>query len=74
MDWDENICHCGGVAIVNEALGYSRGMCEDCDLTRCDAFPGECPVPRPWPEVVEYFRGMSNEDLQAGIRRRRGGK
>lgn len=37
-------CHCG----EHVRYGYDgnpthhRGMCEDCDLVRCDAYPGEC--------------------------------
>lgn len=48
-------CHCGKPV----AYGYDgnpqhhRGMCEDCDTVRCDAYPGACkardhdPVARP---------------------------
>lgn len=38
----EEPCHCGRPAIVNETLGYSRGMCEDCDAWRCDVWPAGC--------------------------------
>lgn len=37
-------CHCG----EHVRYGYDgnpehhRGMCKDCDLVRCDAYPGEC--------------------------------
>lgn len=49
MSWFEPIrvpeelrCHCGRLTIVNETLGYSRGLCEDCDAWRCDAYPAAC--------------------------------
>ena len=37
-------CHCGDPV----TFGYdgdpthTRGLCEDCDTVRCDAYPGEC--------------------------------
>lgn len=37
-------CHCG----ARPVYGYdgdpthTRGLCEHCDLVRCDAYPGEC--------------------------------
>lgn len=36
-------CHCGRQPIVNETLGYSRGLCGQCDIARCDAYPDDCP-------------------------------
>lgn len=48
---NDDLCHCGRTAIVNETLGYSRGMCSDCDLNRFDAYPGTCPVTHGRPRI-----------------------
>jgi len=34
-------CHCGQAAWQN-AAGLTRGMCQECDAMRCDAYPGAC--------------------------------
>lgn len=39
------LCHCGlpvGYG-YDGALTHHRGMCENCDLVRCDAYPQDCP-------------------------------
>ncbi|HEX2242813.1 MAG TPA: hypothetical protein VHK27_06100 [Gammaproteobacteria bacterium] len=38
------LCHCGRPIFINDAIepGFTRGLCEDCDSVRCDAYPGEC--------------------------------
>lgn len=37
-------CHCGGPLHYgfDGDPSHHRGMCADCDLVRCDAYPGEC--------------------------------
>lgn len=35
--------------------GRLDGYCEDCALARCDAFPGECGLPRQLSEEVRRF-------------------
>lgn len=33
---DSELCHCGGEVKVHEN-GFTRGLCKDCDMVRCDA-------------------------------------
>ena len=37
-------CHCGDPIYIHEDDGFTRGLCEDCDAVRCDAYPGACRV------------------------------
>lgn len=41
---DESTCHCGAPVTYgyDGDPNHHRGMCEDCDLVRCDAYPGAC--------------------------------
>lgn len=38
------VCHCGEPVRFgfDGDPTHHRGMCEDCDSVRCDAYPGEC--------------------------------
>jgi hypothetical protein len=39
----EGLCHCGRPVHVHADLDeFTRGLCLDCDLVRCDAYPGSC--------------------------------
>lgn len=37
-------CHCGEPVVFgyDGDPSHTRGLCEDCDAVRCDAYPGEC--------------------------------
>lgn len=37
-------CHCGEPVVCgyDGDPSHTRGLCEDCDAVRCDAYPGEC--------------------------------
>ena len=37
-------CHCGAPIVWHgyDHDSWTRGLCEDCDPIRCDAYPGEC--------------------------------
>jgi len=36
-----DICHCGKPVHIHPD-GFTRHLCLECDLVRCDAYPGEC--------------------------------
>lgn len=37
-------CHCGEPVVFGYGSdpSHTRGLCDDCDAVRCDAYPGEC--------------------------------
>lgn len=35
-------CHCSRPIYTHEG-GFSRGLCQNCDTVRCDAYPEDCP-------------------------------
>ena len=37
-------CHCGEPVVFgyDSDPSHTRGLCDDCDAVRCDAYPGEC--------------------------------
>lgn len=39
-------CHCSRPIYIHYDLReepFTRGLCKDCDLVRCDAYPDDCP-------------------------------
>lgn len=52
VEWAYDLCHCGRpVSYGFDGNPHNhRGMCDECDARRCDAYPLECPYRGEFPE------------------------
>lgn len=53
-------CHCGRkiyyhvLVLTTDGKPFTRGLCQECDSARCDAYPFDCP----------YWRGLLKDKIQ----------
>lgn len=55
----DEVCHCGKAVVYgyNGNPGDTRGLCQDCQDVRCDAYPGACePAPSESPTADDFTK------------------